>query len=362
MERTTLTIGAPRVIAATLTLASLGCQPAVTPPPAWEEANPVTPLPESPLGVPNQLAELDQAPTPETVRLGRWLFYDTRLSADETISCATCHKPENAFSEETPVSTGINGQRGGRKAPTFINAAWTLYPHFFWDGRADSLESQALGPVENPIEMGNTVDGMIATLQAITGYAPYFEAAFGTPGITPERVAKAIADYERTRMSGNSAYDRWKDGDESAVSDAVKLGDELFFGKAGCNQCHLGFNFTDSLFHNLGVGWDAESESFGDLGRYEVTQVDTDRGAFKTPTVRDVTKHAPYMHDGSVATLREVMELYNRGGEANPFLDPKMKPLELSDEEIDALVSMMEALDGEGYMDTPPTSFPEQMP
>ena len=333
---------------------------ACTPPtPEWELQNPLEPLPEPPLGVTHSFSELDEPPTPETVRLGRWLFYDTRLSADDTISCATCHRPEHAFSEPTPVSTGIDGQKGGRKAPTFINAAWALFPHTFWDGRAGSLEEQALGPVENPIEMGNTLDAMIETLNGIEGYAPYFTEAFGSPGITTDRVARAIADYERTRMSGNSPYDRWKDGDESAVSDAVKLGEELFFDKGGCNQCHLGYNFTDAMFHNLGVGWDPESEELADLGRFEVTGVDSDRGAFKTPTVREATKRAPFMHDGSVATLREVVELYNRGGEANPYLDPKMKPLELTEEEIDALVEMMEAMEGEGYQDTPPRSFPQ---
>ena len=257
------------------------------------------------------------------------------------------------------MSTGIDGQKGGRKAPTFINAAWGLLPHTFWDGRAANLEEQALGPVANPIEMGNTHEAMIATLESIEGYAPYFEEAFGSPGITTDRVAKAIADYERTRMSGNSPYDRWKEGDESAVSDQVKLGDNLFFDKAGCNQCHLGYNFTDTLFHNLGVGWDPETETFADNGRSEITQNEAETGAFKTPTVREATKRAPYMHDGSVATLREVVELYDRGGEANPYLDPKIQPLNLTEEEIEALVAMMEALEGEGYMDTPPAAFPQ---
>jgi cytochrome c peroxidase len=178
------------------------------------------------------------------VRLGRWLYYDKRLSADNTIACATCHIPEHAFTEPDPVSTGIRGQKGNRKAPTFINAAWALFPHTFWDGRAASLEAQAVGPMANPIEMGNTHEAMIQTLQGVKGYAKYFEESFGSPEITLDHVAKAIADYERTRMSGNSPYDRWKNGDESAVRRAVKLGDQLFFDKAGCNQCHLGYNFT----------------------------------------------------------------------------------------------------------------------
>jgi cytochrome c peroxidase len=333
---------------------------ACTPPtPQWEIDNPVKPLPEPPLGIEKSWSDLSEPPTPERVRLGRWLYYDTRLSSDNTVACVNCHHPENAFSETTPVATGIRGQKGGRKAPSFINAAWALLPHMFWDGRAANLEDQALGPIANPIEMGNTHEAMVDTLSKIKGYSKYFQEAFGTPEITKERVGKAIADYERTRMSGNSAYDRWKAGDESAVSEQVKLGDKLFFDKAGCNQCHLGYNFTDTLFHNLGVGWDPEKQEFKDPGRSAITNDENDLGAFKTPTIREATKHAPYMHDGSVATLREVIDLYDRGGEANPHLDPKIKKLNLTEEERAALVAMMESLEGEGYMDTAPASFPQ---
>lgn len=328
--------------------------------PAWEVENPVKPLPAGPLGTDIQLASLTNAPTPERVRLGRWLFYDTRLSQDGKIACATCHRPANAFSEPTPHSTGINGQQGGRKSPSFINQAVTLYPNFFWDGRADSLETQALGPIANPIEMGSTHDAMTQTLEKIQGYKLYFKAAFGSGTITKEHVAKAIADYERTRMSGNSAYDKWRrNKDESAVSAQVKQGHDLFFDKAACNQCHLGNNFTDSLFHNLGVGWDPATKKFKDPGRSAISKKDEDLGAFKTPTLREVTKHAPYMHDGSVRTLREVVELYNRGGEKNPHLDPKIHPLKLTDAEVDALVAFLQALDGEGYQDVAPTNFPQ---
>ncbi len=346
--------------AAVLLMAIILAQPVAAEPPAWEKANPVRPLPKPPLGIDSEFRDLETPPTPETVRLGRWLFYDKRLSADGTISCATCHRPENAFSEPTPVSTGINGQKGTRKAPSFTNQAWTLYPHFFWDGRAASLEEQALGPVANPIEMGNTHDTMISTLSGISGYARYFEEAFGSPQITPDRVARAIADYERTRMSGNSPWDRWrKKRDQAAVPEEVKLGHELFHNKAACNQCHLGQNFTDSLFHNLGVGFDPATGKFKDEGRYAVTNRQGDLGAFKTPGLRDVTRHAPYMHDGSVKTLREVVELYNQGGHKNPNLSPKIKPLGLTESEIDALVAFMEALDGEGFMDTAPAAFPQ---
>ncbi len=349
--------------AALLFLLAAACR---TAPPAWEAANPIKPLPAGPLGTEINLKTLPEAPTPERVRLGRWLFYDKRLSGDNTISCASCHRPEHAFSEPTPVSSGVKNQRGGRKAPSFINQAVTLYPHFFWDGRASSLEDQALGPIANPIEMGNTHHAMVETLSRISGYAPYFQEAFGTPEITKERVAKAIADYERTRMSGNSPWDRWRyNRDENAVSAQVKQGHELFQGKANCAQCHLSNNFTDGQFHNLGVGWVMSTKTFTDEGRWAISKDlgdvgrPGDRGAFKTPTLREVTKHAPYMHDGSIATLREVVEFYNRGGEKNPWLDPKIKPLHLTEAEIDALVALLQALEGEGYQDMPPESFPQ---
>ena len=337
-----------------------------TAPPAWEAANPLAAIPAGPLGTEINLASLPDPPTPARVRLGRWLFYDKRLSSDKSVACSSCHRPEYAFSEPTPVSSGIRGQKGGRKAPSFINQAVTLYPNFFWDGRARSLEDQALGPIANPIEMGNTHGAMVETLSHISGYAPYFKEAFGTPDITKERVAKAIADYERTRMSGNSPWDRWRyNREESAVTADVKQGHELFNGKANCAQCHLGNNFTDGQFHNIGVGWVEKTKSFKDEGRWAISKDlgeearAGDRGAFKTPTLREVTKHAPYMHDGSVATLRDVVEFYNRGGEKNPWLDAKVKPLNLTEAEINALVAFMQALEGHGYQDTPPASFPQ---
>ena len=330
-------------------------------PPNWELANPIVPLPAPPLGIDSKLTDLKEPPTPERVRLGRWLFFDKRLSTDGTVSCASCHVPEQAFSERSAVSTGIRGQKGGRKAPSFINEAWTIYPHFFWDGRAGSLEAQALGPIANPIEMGNSHENMLGTLQR-AGYGKYFTEAFGTDQMTKERVSRAIADYERTRMSGNSPWDRWRQKrDEGAVSTDVKEGHDLFFGKAGCNQCHLGQNFTDSTFHNLGVGWNPKTRTFADAGRELATTQEKDRGAFKTPTLREVGLHAPFMHDGSVKSLRDVIELYNRGGVANPDLDPKIQPLNLAAHQIDALVDFLEALRGEGYQDSAPKAFPDVM-
>lgn len=211
----------------------------------------------------------------------------------------------------------------------------------------------------NPIEMGNTHEAVVSTVSGIKGYGPYFKKAFGVEEVTLDRIAKAIAGYERTCMSGNSAWDRWQAGDEAAVSATVKKGHELFFGKAACNQCHLGQSFTDNSFHNLGIGWNAKAKTFADEGRSKISKNKADLGAFKTPTLRDISKHAPYMHDGSVATLREVVEHYNKGGNKNPTLDLKLSGLKLASDEVDALVEIMKALDGQGYQDTPPKSFPE---
>lgn len=337
----------------------------------WETANPVIPIPDPPLGIggeehpPAKLTDLEEPPTPETVRLGRWLFYDKRLSADNTIACATCHRPEHAFSEPTPVSTGIGGKQGGRKAPPILNLAWSTLPHFFWDGRAGSLEEQAGGPMINSIEMGNgDHDVVVKRIAEIKGYGKYFKEAFGSEEVTIDRVTKAIADYERTRMSGNSAWDRYTAGDHDALSDAAKKGRTLFFGNGFCNNCHKGPNLTDSDFHNLGVGWDEETKTFADEGRFAVTKNEDDKGAFKTPTLRDISKRGPYMHDGSIESLEEVVKLYSKGGIPNPHLDRKIdrrfaERLDFSEEQIDQLVKFMESLDGEGYQDTAPSAFPQ---
>ncbi len=332
--------------------------------PVWERDNPIKPLPTPPLGIDTAYADLPDPPKPARVRLGRWLFFDARLSSDGNVSCATCHRPDHAFSEPLPVSTGVHGLKGTRKAQTFINQAWTIYPRFFWDGRAASLEAQALLPISTPNEMGMPHAQLLARLRTIRGYEPYFREAFGaaagSDAVTIERIAKALADYERTRLSGNSAWDRWRQRrDESAVSAQVKAGHALFFGKAACNQCHLGQNFTDSQFHNVGIGWQAGTKTFADRGRFDVTKKPADLGAFKTPTLRDLRRRGPYMHDGSVATLREVMDLYTRGGTANPHLSPKVKALRLSPADVDALIAFMDALNSDDPPEVAPRSFPQ---
>ncbi len=344
--------------------------PAKPPPPQWEVDNPVVPLPAPPLGSNADFSTVSFKVTPEKVRLGRWLFYEKRISVDGSVACSTCHRPENAFSEPTPHSTGVGGKTGARKAPTFLNEAWTIAPVFFWDGRAASLMEQAKGPMVNPVEMANEHPKIVATIAGIAGYRKAFAEAFGDDKVDLDRIVEAIASYEATRMSGNSAYDRFEAGDAAALSDPAKQGRDLFLGKAGCAQCHItGANFTDARFHNLGIGWDAKRakkvkgkltmDGFSDLGRYNVTHDEADVGAFKTPTLRDVSKHAPYMHDGSVATLKDTVEHYNKGGDPNPWLDPKIHKLGLSADEVAAVVAFMGALDGEGYQDSPPRSFPQ---
>lgn len=324
-----------------------------------ETANPVLPLPTPPLGVDN-LDSLSTAPEPERVRLGRWLFYDTRLSADGTVSCATCHVPDRAFSNGARFARGTGGHAALRKTPSFINAAHALVPNRFgWDGRAASLETQSLLPVANPVEMGNTVSRMVATLSRIAGYAPYFQRAFGDRAVTAARVASALADYQRTRVSGNSAWDRWQRGDADALSPSARRGLDLFTGDARCSRCHYGPNLTDSAFHNLGLGWDAVSDRYADDGRATVTGRPGDRGAFKTPTLRDVARHPPYMHDGSMQTLRDVILFYERGGVRNPQLDTQIRPLHISAGDVDALVDFLGALNGEGFMDCAPSAFPK---
>lgn len=332
--------------------------------PAWELANPVRPLPPAPLGSPGDFSRVPWV-TPEKVRLGRWLFYDPRLSADGTVSCATCHRPEHAFSEPSPVSTGIHGAKGRRKSQPLVNVAFPVSPVWFWDGRARSLADQARGPIENPVEMGSTMPRAVETVAGLAGYRPYFREAFGDDRVDAARVTEALAAYEATRLSGNSRFDRYDAGDAAALSEEELRGKELFFGRAQCVQCHLGPSFSDARFHNLGVGWEQPDDlvtdpanGFADRGRFEVTRDPADTGAFKTPTLRDVSKHAPYMHDGSVEDLWDSVLHYWRGGIANPWLSERIFPVRLSRTDVAALVAFMKALDGEGYADVAPAAFP----
>ena len=313
-----------------------------------------------PLGLQKDAAFVPEGNTvsADKIDLGRALYFDPRLSKDDTVSCATCHAPEHGFAEPRKTSQGVGGKFGKRNSPTVINRLFSS--NQFWDGRADDLEAQAKVPITNPIEMGmDSPEAVVKKLSAIAGYKAAFKKTFGSEEVSMQRIADAIASYERTIVSGDTAYDRYQAGDKKALTAQQVRGLELFNGKANCATCHASFNFSDENYHNLGVGWEASKKELADVGRFEVTKAETDKGAFKTPTLRNISQTGPYMHDGSEATLREVVVLYNRGGNKNPWLSPKMKPLALSESEVDDMVAFLGALDGEVKAPGRPASFPQ---
>jgi cytochrome c peroxidase len=282
----------------------------------------------------------DNPQTDAKIRLGAQLYFDGRLSADGTISCATCHAPETGWANHGATDTGIGGQVGGRNSGTIIDAAYMRFQ--FWDGRAGSLEEQALGPIHNPIEMGETLENVVNKLNAIPGYRAQFQQVFGTD-VTTDGIGKAIAAFERTIISGPSPYDEYLAGNKKAMSAAAVRGLAIFNGKGHCTPCHSGPMFSDQWFHNIGVGMDAEKP---DLGREAITNDPRDRGKFKTPGLRNIALTHPYLHNGAEKTLMDVVEYYNRGGIRNDNLDPMMLPLKLTQREKDDLVAFLEALTG----------------
>jgi cytochrome c peroxidase len=297
----------------------------------------------------------DNPMSDDKIALGKLLYFDGRLSKDGSISCASCHNPFHGFTDPNRTSSGVGLLKGGRNSPTVLNRLFSAEQ--FWDGRAKDLEEQAHGPLTNPVEMAMpSHDEVVKNVQKVKGYAPLFKKAFGDETITMERIAKAIAAYERTVVTGNSPFDRYRAGDKDALSASAVRGMALFNGKANCVTCHVGFNFSDENYRNLGVGMDKPKP---DLGRYDVTKKDEDRGAFKTPTLRNVVLTAPYMHDGSEQTLMQVVEFYDRGGVKNPNLSADIKPLGLTPQEKLDLVAFMEALTGDVNNAAPPASLPQ---
>ena len=283
----------------------------------------------------------DNPQTDAKVKLGHQLYFEKRISLDNTISCASCHDPAYGWADPRPVSQGVGGMKGGRNSPTVLNSAYNGVQ--FWDGREPDLEHQALGPLQNPVEMKMSMPMVLDRLRANAGYVKQFEETFGS-GPTEEGVAKAIAAFERTVISSGSPYDEYLGGDKSAMSPAAVRGMNLFRGKAHCLPCHSGPNFTDDRFHNLGIGY--KGGKFADVGRVEQTKRVADTGAFKTPTLRSIAETAPYLHDGSEKTLEAVVDLYNRGGVRNPHLDRLMMPLHLTAREKADLVEFLKALTG----------------
>ncbi len=299
---------------------------------------------KAPLGLPDLGVPQDNPMTPERVALGEKLYFDERLSLDDTVSCASCHDIRLSGGDGRSVSTGIKGQKGGRSAPPTINAAY--FTAQFWDGRAPSLEEQAKGPIVNPIEMGMPSHGIVVDkLKGIEAYRKAFQEAFGSD-VTVDNIAKAIACFERTLLSGNSPFDRYMyGGEKEALGPLAKMGLEVYRGKGGCAVCHsIGPDsalFMDNNFHNLGVGMDNPTP---DLGRYNVTKQEKDKGAFKTPSLRNIALTAPYMHDGSESTLEAVVEFYDKGGKPNQYLSPLIRPLNLTSIEKLALIEFLKSL------------------
>lgn len=336
------------------------------------------------LGLPEMEHPKDNPPTNEKVSLGRKLFMDRRLSHNDTISCAMCHVPEQGFTvNELATAVGIEGRTNRRNAPTILNVGYLKT--LFHDGREYSLENQVIGPLVAFNEMGNpSVGHAIEKIHQLPDYQGMFEAVFGEPA-NLERFSQAIAAYERTLISGNSKFDQWYYGkNEKALNQTEINGFKVFMGKGKCVTCHSisekSALFTDQSFHNTGIGWARnnavindihETKTFpvrlapgivvhvehhhldkaterpqNDVGRFEITENPKDSWSYKTPSIRNVALTAPYMHDGSLSTLEQVVEFYNKGGEENPYKDPLLQALNLSAEEVKALVSFMKALTG----------------
>lgn len=275
------------------------------------------------------------------VELGRALFLFQGLSRDGSLSCGGCHLPERAFSDGKPGAVGVRGQVSARRTPPLINRAWGK--SFFWDGRAATLEDQVLQPILNPKEMDLTLPEIRERVRGEESLRRRMVEVFGREAEN-EDIARALATYVRTILSGGSPYDRFVAGDREALTSLQQQGLKLFRGKANCVACHVGPQFTDERFHNTGTGW--REGAFVDAGRAAVTSDPADRGAFKTPGLREVARAAPYMHDGSLKTLEEVVDFYNDGGRENPERDVEMRELKLTAEEKRALVAFLQSLSG----------------
>lgn len=279
--------------------------------------------------------------------LGKRLFSDSMLSEDYTLSCASCHIPEYAFADTAAVSVGVGGKLGTRNTPSSMNMV--MRPFFFWDGRAATLEEQALMPIENPVEMNLPVDSAVARLKRSDYYQQAFQRIYGEAP-SKKGLAAALAAFERTLETG-SAYDRYADGDESAISESAKRGIEVFNEKGKCFDCHFGPDMTGDEFRNIGT---FNGNNFNDIGRYEISKDSTDLGRFKVPSLRNVAVTAPYMHDGSFKTLREVIEYYNTPNKFRPHAINRdtllLEPLGMTEEEMDDLQAFMESLTAPRYI------------
>jgi cytochrome c peroxidase len=288
----------------------------------------------------------DNAYTPEKASLGKKLYFDTRLSVTSAQACASCHSPGFGWGDGLAVGVGHGMAKLGRHSPTIINAAWSSI--FMWDGRLASLEEQALGPIQSPGEMNMPIDQLMDRLASVPEYKPLFDTAFPNEGMKAKTLAIAIATYERLVVSEPAPFDAWIDGNEKAISDEAKRGFALFNGKAQCSSCHEGWNFTNEGFQDIGLPSD-------DVGRGKfVPGVIKMQHAFKTPSLREISRRSPYMHDGSIATLEQVVEHYDRGGVDRPSRSDLIRPLGLTSQDKSDLVAFLKTLTS----DLSPTAIP----
>jgi cytochrome c peroxidase len=297
----------------------------------------VRPLPGGLGLLPSPPQDPENPSTPAKIELGRQLFEDTRLSGDESLACMSCHPREMAYTETTQFSEGFQGQPMPRNTPTLLNAAY--YRYINWDGKFTSTTQLVPAILANPKNMNLPDDAvLVARLEAVPAYRAQFHDAFGGPA-TKLRVAQALDSYVRSLTTPNSPFDHYVAGDKNALTDAQKRGLALFVGKADCTMCHRGPNFEDDQFHALGVKGE-------DPGRFKITGVEADRNAFRTPTLRNVARTAPYMHDGSLNTLRDVIDFYDRGGGDQQPKSNLLRKLHLTEKEKSDLVAFLESLTG----------------
>jgi len=309
--------------------------------------------PDVPRDFPAVPIPADNPMTLEKFELGRRLFYDRKFSADQSVSCGSCHQQANGFADGgNAVSKGFHGLTGKRNAPGLSNVAYQ--PFLLWEGGVESLEKQVLAPIVNPVEFNIHTDTLMMRLAMDPVYPALFEKAWGSKDVTMERITKSISAFERYLITGNSEFDKWNRGEPNILSSEAKRGFDLFFGEtADCFHCHGGFNFTDQNFHN-----NSNASVYEDAGRYLLTSRDSDIGKFKTPTLRNIALTAPYMHNGSYQTLDEVIRNYNAGGKGHPNADILMRPLGLSEQDISDLIQFLNSLTDTSFIRNPEFSDP----
>lgn len=309
-------------------------------PPLPEDRLPARLFPRKmPLGLPPTLPSPPDNPfTEASFELGRRIFFDPVLSVDRTVACASCHEPDHGFSSRAALPAGVRGRRARRHSPTLFNRGFG--ERHRWDGTTETLEQQVLLPIEDPDEMDLAVTDAVERLRADAGYREAFEKTYGD-GPSQRNLSRALSTFVRGLVTGDSAVDRFQAGDSIALSAAEKAGLWVYESKGRCWQCHAGPNLSDEQLHNTGV---SATNGVAAPGLFKVTGKEPDRGLFKTPTLRGLTRTAPYMHDGSLASLADVVEFYNRGGQQNPGLDRRMRPLDLSEADRENLVAFLSAL------------------